>query len=213
MNGGQLRQPLLRDHNNPLDDLQDTYDGVQRRSLSQSAGNATSLSPSHNSHVAVPISHMAADAPEEESNVYRSPSKPAALAYDATHTRQRWLVRAITIIACLAWTSVSSLAILVNKKIMVDLKFRYPCTIAWMGLTTTTVASFIAVRLAVPAHKRRAIGLRYYATRVAPTGFFMALTFQTGNMGYLYLSVAFVQMLKVSVLGGTVMGYRESAHS
>ncbi|EFJ40448.1 hypothetical protein VOLCADRAFT_99715 [Volvox carteri f. nagariensis] len=41
---------------------------------------------------------------------------------------------------------------------------------------------------------------RYYLTRVLPTGFFMALTFQTGNMGYLYLTVAFVQMLKASYL-------------
>ncbi|GIL68471.1 hypothetical protein Vafri_21743 [Volvox africanus] len=115
------------------------------------------------------------------------------------------------------------------QHIMVNLKFPYPCTIAWMGLLTTTIASYSAIRLG-PLVLRLAglatagpgagaggvtaitgalsgsggsggssmtpVTTRYYLTRVLPTGFFMALTFQTGNMGYLYLTVAFVQMLK-----------------
>ncbi len=128
---------------------------------------------------------------------------------------------------------------------MVNLKFAYPCTIAWMGLATTTLASLAALHAArlLPRHIRQELGFapqlgssssststtssssssgalaglaagvggggggllgvgrgvswRYYGTRVLPTGFFMALTFTTGNMGYLYLTVAFVQMLKV----------------
>jgi hypothetical protein len=101
------------------------------------------------------------------------------------------------------------------QHIMVNLKWPYPCTIAWMGLATTTVASFAAIRLSAVAQRlawvsggggggalagtslTAAVTPRYYLTRVLPTGFFMALTFQTGNMGYLYLTVAFVQMLKV----------------
>ncbi|PNH00470.1 hypothetical protein TSOC_013706 [Tetrabaena socialis] len=98
---------------------------------------------------------------------------------------------------------------------MVNLKFPYPCTIAWIGLLTTTAASYTAMRLLLPrgpggssggggagaaasaAGGSSRMSVRYYLTRVLPTGFFMALTFQTGNMGYLYLTVAFVQMLKV----------------
>ncbi len=80
---------------------------------------------------------------------------------------------------------------------MVDLKFPYPCTIAWMGLLTTTACCLVALRLVVPPGQRQGISRRHYLTRVLPTGFFMALTFQMGNTGYLYLTVAFVQMLKV----------------
>ncbi|GIL92403.1 hypothetical protein Vretimale_6473 [Volvox reticuliferus] len=144
--------------------------------------------------------------------------------------RTRLGLQLLTIAACLSWMTASSWAILVNKHIMVNLKFPYPCTIAWMGLLTTTIASYSAIRLKPVA--LRLVGLtaagpstgaggvaalsggalssggsggtsmmtavtpRYYLTRVLPTGFFMALTFQTGNMGYLYLTVAFVQMLK-----------------
>lgn len=40
---------------------------------------------------------------------------------------------------------------------------------------------------------------RYYLTRIMPVGLFMALTLYCGNVVYLYLSVAFIQMLKVSI--------------
>ncbi|KXZ49625.1 hypothetical protein GPECTOR_20g482 [Gonium pectorale] len=168
---------------------------------------------------------------------------------------------------------------------MVGLHWPYPCTIAWLGLATTTVASFLAMHalallaaLTGPARASRGAGApvggggtgpssvvsppptpaasrsrrqlnfagaaagggagggfsalaaaappplparlrlwppsllpsgpaaaragfagisaRHYVARVLPTGFFMALTFTTGNMGYLHLTVAFVQMLK-----------------
>ncbi|PNW79264.1 hypothetical protein CHLRE_09g408428v5 [Chlamydomonas reinhardtii] len=169
--------------------------------------------------------------------------------------RSRLGLQLLTIAACISWMSASSWAILVNKHIMVNLKFAYPCTIAWMGLATTTLASLTALHAArlLPRHLRMELGFapqpgssssssssssgssssssgalaglsalsagvgvgsgaggggwgllgvgrgvsgRYYLTRVLPTGFFMALTFTTGNMGYLYLTVAFVQMLK-----------------
>ncbi|GLC60734.1 hypothetical protein PLESTB_001665000 [Pleodorina starrii] len=140
--------------------------------------------------------------------------------------RSRLGLQALTVAACLAWMTASSWAILVNKHIMVALHFPYPCTIAWMGLATTTLASAAAIRFSAAAQRMwSAAGVgggagalagtaasfpsspspsgrpfpmtpRYYLTRVLPTGGFMALTFQTGNMGYLYLTVAFVQMLK-----------------
>ena len=38
----------------------------------------------------------------------------------------------------------------------------------------------------------------FYLTRIMPIGLFMALTLFFGNVVYLYLSVSFIQMLKVS---------------
>ncbi|GLI66860.1 hypothetical protein VaNZ11_010847 [Volvox africanus] len=153
-----------------------------------------------------------------------NPSTPRRLSTVLFRTRLG--LQLLTVAACLSWMTASSWAILVNKHIMVNLKFPYPCTIAWMGLLTTTIASYSAIRLrpvvlrltglapagpgagaggvtAIPGALFGSGGSsmipvtpRYYLTRVLPTGFFMALTFQTGNMGYLYLTVAFVQMLK-----------------
>jgi hypothetical protein len=47
------------------------------------------------------------------------------------------------------------------------------------------------------------ITLHYYCTHMLPVGFFMALTLWAGNLVYLYLTVSFIQMLKVrDGLGG-----------
>ncbi|GFR40251.1 hypothetical protein Agub_g823 [Astrephomene gubernaculifera] len=197
--------------------------------------------------------------------------------------RSRLGLQLLTIAACLSWMTASSWAILVNKHIMVGLAFPYPCTIAWLGLATTTAASLAALQarthllppllrllrrrqpriaqsllpptlislpsssslasLAVasslsstssassstlptatllassgtsisstsssstggggsplgspsPSSASFLMTPRIYLTRVLPTGLVMALTFQLGNTGYLYLTVAFVQMLK-----------------
>ena len=41
------------------------------------------------------------------------------------------------------------------------------------------------------------VTLRFWCTRILPVGLFMALTLHFGNLVYLYLTVAFIQMLKV----------------
>lgn len=40
--------------------------------------------------------------------------------------------------------------------------------------------------------------LRFYMLRIMPVGLFMALTLHFGNTVYLYLTVSFIQMLKVT---------------
>jgi hypothetical protein len=45
-------------------------------------------------------------------------------------------------------------AILVNKHVMVDVGFRFPTTIALIGLVTTTVLAFFAMQLVVPQDQR-----------------------------------------------------------
>ena len=43
---------------------------------------------------------------------------------------------------------------------------------------------------------------RVYLRAILPIGIFFSLSLICGNLTYLYLSVAFIQMLKVSGLGG-----------
>ncbi len=43
----------------------------------------------------------------------------------------------------------------------------------------------------------KVLTLRFYAARILPVGFFMALTLHFGNIVYLHLTVSFIQMLKV----------------
>ena len=44
---------------------------------------------------------------------------------------------------------------------------------------------------------KRQLTWRFYITRILPVGLFMALTLHFGNVVYLYLTVSFIQMLKV----------------
>ena len=44
---------------------------------------------------------------------------------------------------------------------------------------------------------KRTLTWNFYVTRILPVGFFMALTLHFGNLVYLYLTVSFIQMLKV----------------
>lgn len=38
---------------------------------------------------------------------------------------------------------------------------------------------------------------RFYITKIMPVGLFTAITLSLGNLVYLYLTVSFIQMLKV----------------
>ena len=44
---------------------------------------------------------------------------------------------------------------------------------------------------------KKTISLPFYITKIVPVGLFMALTLHFGNVVYLYLTVSFIQMLKV----------------
>ena len=47
---------------------------------------------------------------------------------------------------------------------------------------------------------RRTITWGFWATKILPVGLFMALTLHFGNVVYLYLTVSFIQMLKVRLV-------------
>lgn len=48
---------------------------------------------------------------------------------------------------------------------------------------------------------KKSMTLNFYCTKILPVGLFMALTLHFGNLVYLYLTVAFIQMLKVQLWG------------
>ena len=46
---------------------------------------------------------------------------------------------------------------------------------------------------------KRVVTWHFYFTKLMPIGLFMAATLHFGNLVYLYLTVSFIQMLKVNV--------------
>eukprot|EP00197_Chlamydomonas_leiostraca_P007176 CAMPEP_0202865760 /NCGR_PEP_ID=MMETSP1391-20130828/6339_1 /ASSEMBLY_ACC=CAM_ASM_000867 /TAXON_ID=1034604 /ORGANISM="Chlamydomonas leiostraca, Strain SAG 11-49" /LENGTH=328 /DNA_ID=CAMNT_0049545637 /DNA_START=127 /DNA_END=1113 /DNA_ORIENTATION=+ len=106
-----------------------------------------------------------------------------------------WRVLA-AVLAVTSWMFVSSALILLNKHLMVDLKFKYPMTVAGMGMFASGLLSFVCCRVINVVDAKTPITREYWVQKILPVGFFMGLTLWTGNEVYLYLTVAFIQMLK-----------------
>lgn len=57
---------------------------------------------------------------------------------------------------------------------------------------------------------KKSLSWHFYATKILPVGLFMALTLHFGNLVYLYLTVAFIQMLKASPAVRAVVAWAEA---
>lgn len=136
------------------------------------------------------------------------PSTLSAPATPRAASKRSWQAL-LTPLACLCWVACSSGAILVNKHILVDLNFPFPCTVAALGITGTSIISCLAVRLlrlgssssgssakGNSSGNKAGVSWWFYCTYIVPAGLCVALAMQLGNTAYLYLSVAYVQMLK-----------------
>ncbi|KAL4439240.1 hypothetical protein ABPG77_004142 [Micractinium sp. CCAP 211/92] len=101
----------------------------------------------------------------------------------------------VAVVASLAWMSVSSGLILLNKDLLSH-GFHYPMALSGLGMAFSGTASYVCCRVLRIVDAKRSMTPRFYATKILPVGLFMALTLHFGNLVYLYLTVAFIQMLK-----------------
>ncbi|GLC33216.1 hypothetical protein PLESTB_000358600 [Pleodorina starrii] len=107
-----------------------------------------------------------------------------------------WLRVMLAVMVSAAWMVVSSALIILNKYIMVDLKFKYPMSVSVMGMAMSGILSFICCRVLRIVETHAVVRPQFWVQKILPIGFFMAVTLWTGNEVYLYLTVAFIQMLK-----------------
>jgi hypothetical protein len=111
------------------------------------------------------------------------------------------------------WISLSSSVILFNKWILDTLEFRYPVILTTYHLTFATIATQLLARYTTLLDGRKTVKMtgRVYLRAIVPIGVFFSLSLICGNLTYLYLSVAFIQMLKATtpvavLLSSWVMG-------
>lgn len=127
--------------------------------------------------------------PSEETPVKATPVRTRALS-------QRLLVWLRTIYLIAQWIFFSSAIILYNKYILSSLGFAFPLTLVLMHMTFVTLCANVWKRLGlatVPSISWRDIGLRFVPIAMCFGG---SLAFS--NLAYLYLSVAFIQIMKAS---------------
>lgn len=96
------------------------------------------------------------------------------------------------------WIGLSSSVILFNKWILSTLNFQYPVILTTYHLIFSTIMTQLLARYTTYLDGRKTVKMtgRVYLRAIVPIGFFFSLSLIAGNLTYLYLSVAFIQMLK-----------------
>jgi drug/metabolite transporter (DMT)-like permease len=112
-----------------------------------------------------------------------------------------------------AWIGLSSSVILFNKWILDTLNFRYPVILTTYHLSFATLMTQIMARTTRMLDGRHTVKMtrEVYMRAIVPIGIFFSLSLICGNLSYLYLSVAFIQMLKATtpvavLLSGWALG-------
>ncbi|KAL8989575.1 MAG: hypothetical protein Q9177_001563, partial [Variospora cf. flavescens] len=100
------------------------------------------------------------------------------------------------------WITLSSSIIIFNKWILDDGGFHYPVTLTCWHLFFATVMTQIMSRTTTLLDGRKTVKMtgKIYVRAIVPIGAFFSLSLICGNITYLYLGVAFIQMLKVTTL-------------
>jgi hypothetical protein len=85
----------------------------------------------------------------------------------------------------------------------------YPVLLTTFHLAFATIMTQLLARYTTLLDGRKTVKMtgRVYLRAIVPIGFFFSLSLICGNLTYLYLSVAFIQMLKVSA--STVVGQKD----
>ncbi|KAJ5918834.1 sugar phosphate/phosphate translocator [Penicillium verhagenii] len=98
------------------------------------------------------------------------------------------------------WITLSSSVILFNKYLLDYANFRFPIVLTTWHLTFATIMTQILARTTTVLDGRKSVKMtgRVYLRAIVPIGLMFSLSLICGNMTYLYLSVAFIQMLKAT---------------
>jgi hypothetical protein len=101
-----------------------------------------------------------------------------------------------------SWIILSIITILFNKWILDTAGFHYPALLTCWHLTFATLMTQVLARTTTLLDGRKTVKMtgQIYLRAILPIGVLYSLSLVCSNQAYLYLSVAFIQMLKVAHL-------------
>ncbi|KAK3326512.1 triose-phosphate transporter family-domain-containing protein [Apodospora peruviana] len=99
-----------------------------------------------------------------------------------------------------SWIYFSNITILFNKWLIDSRGFRYPVILTCWHLIFATIATQLLARTTTLLDGRKSVTMsgRLYLRAIVPIGLLYSASLVCSNMVYLYLSVAFIQMLKAA---------------
>ena len=97
------------------------------------------------------------------------------------------------------WIALSSAVIIFNKWVLDRKGFKYPIFLTTWHLIFATAMTQLMARFTTLLESRKKVPMtgRVYLRAIVPIGAFFSMSLIFSNAAYLYLSVAFIQMLKV----------------
>lgn len=101
------------------------------------------------------------------------------------------------ILFTLGWMVASSALIFANKVLMVDYEFRYPCALTALGQLVSMLLAWLACQVGLAPLGPRP-SLRTALTKLLPISASFAASLFLGNVAYLGLSVAFINIMKAA---------------
>ena len=93
------------------------------------------------------------------------------------------------------WIALSAGVILYNKYVLTSFGFPFPVTLTMIHMAFCSVMAFVIVRV-LKMVKGVSMTREAYVQKIVPVGFLFAIVLWLGNSAYVYLSVAFIQMVK-----------------
>lgn len=98
----------------------------------------------------------------------------------------------------LLYITLSSAQIFFNKWVLSskEINFPYPLALTLLHMIFSSILCFILIKVFKVLKIEQGMSAEMYATSVIPIGVTFAMTLWLGNTAYLYISVAFAQMLK-----------------
>ncbi|KAG2455118.1 hypothetical protein HYH02_000938 [Chlamydomonas schloesseri] len=113
------------------------------------------------------------------------------------HNKDFWVQAAITYGYILLWIFLSALVIMVNKYVLAYANFPYPIALTLTHMAFCSCLALVIIKLGLvdTVHMDSAT----YFKNVVPIAALFSGTLWLGNAAYLYLSVAFIQMLKATM--------------
>lgn len=114
---------------------------------------------------------------------------------------RKWRGGGLTYVYILLYIALSSCQIFFNKWVLSSkqINFPYPVGLTLLHMLFSSVLCFILTKVFKIIKIEEGVTPEIYATSVVPIGAMFAMTLWLGNSAYLYISVAFAQMLKATM--------------
>ncbi|XP_073114036.1 probable sugar phosphate/phosphate translocator At3g14410 isoform X3 [Elaeis guineensis] len=114
---------------------------------------------------------------------------------------RRWREGGLTYAYILLYIALSSGQIFFNKWVLSSkqINFPYPVGLTLLHMLFSSVLCFVLTKVFKVIKIEGGVTPEIYATSVVPIGAMFAMTLWLGNSAYLYISVAFAQMLKATM--------------